>query len=392
MSLQTSEATEAASHSAPPIGRARLFATSAVSGYQPMLRGPAVAFDLGDDTGPLSVDAAVATLLSAEEPEGPDEEQAEEADDEAPEDGDADEPEAGQDEEIEAGDQPAAEDDAPEEEPASDEAPDEDEEPEPEPAPAIEPPRFWSAEEKALFAKAPPEVQQLVAQKDAEAEKRVYQAKEEAAAARKDASVIGEFKSVIDQQIERAQTIFQGKWDGVDWAQWAKDNPQEAIAAKFEFDQEQEELHRLKTVQAATEAEEHRQFLIDERAKLADSGHVLADPVKGPAEKKALVEYAEGVGYTTTDLKWAGARELETLHKAMLWDRAQANAKANPPKPKPEPAKAAPAKPAGPVRPAAAAPPRKSVIKRQNAETVSRAMKSGRMDDAVAALLVLEGK
>lgn len=388
MSLHSSEATAAASPSAPLTGRAHLFASTS-GGFHPMLRGPQVPHapetDAGaaSDDGPLSIDDAANLLAALDEDPEAEEPDAETGDEEPAEDAD---------DETEAADQAAGEDDAPEDDPASEE-PAEDDEPEPDGAPAIEAPRFWSAEEKAVFAKASPDVQLLVAAKDAEAEKRVYAAKEEAAAARKDASVIAEFKGVIDQQVQRAQTIFQGKWDGVDWAQWAKDNHQEAFAAKIEFDQEREELSHLQTAAAATEAEEHRQFLIAERAKLVEAGHVLADPAKGVETQKALREYAGGAGYSATDLKWAGARELETLHKAMLWDQLQARAKANPPKPTPakEPAKVV-AKPAGTVRPAAAAPPRKSVIQRKKQEVVGRAMKTGRMDDAVEAWLALEGK
>lgn len=391
MSFNTPDATSAATLRGPqPVAARSALLGSTYAGFHPMARGPMVTFapatDTGADEGPLSVDDAVSLLTAVdEEAEAPPD--PENAATSAAE-------EAAADDEDEASDQEAVEDDAPDEDdPASEDEPDEDEEAEPA-EPAIDAPRFWSAEEKAVFAKAPPDVQLLIAAKDQAAEKRVYEAKEEAAAARKDASVIGEFKAVIDQQVERAQTIFQGKWDGVDWAQWARENPQEAFQAKIEHDQEAEELAKLQTAQTATAAEEHRQFLKDEAAKLRDAGHVLADREKGGAEKQKLVAYAKTAGVTAESLQWASALELTILHKAMLWDAAQANVAARPVKPaptkKPDPAPAA--KAAGPVRPAAAAPPRKSVAMRQRQEVVGKAMKTGRMDDAVVALLALEGK
>jgi hypothetical protein len=288
--------------------------------------------------------------------------------------------------EEQAGDQPEAEDDAPEDDPAS-EDPGEDEGAEPEDdAPAIDAPKFWSAEEKAVFATAPPEVQRLVAAKDAEAEKRVYQAKEDAAQARKDASVIGEIAKATDQLIQRASEVFRDKWADVDWLKLAQDDQQSYNVLKELHGQEQAELQRLQTAKAATEAEEHRQFLIAEQAKLRDAGHPIADPQKGPEEKKALVEYARGVGFEPSDLAWAGARELTILHKAMLYDKAQASVRTSAPKPQPKPKAKAPA-----LKPSAAPPPRRETAAKHRREVVGRAMASGKMNDAVAALLAMEG-
>lgn len=343
------------------------------------------------DNGVLGMADATALLAAAESDGAPEAV----ADDAEPEDTEADEPEEGDDEaedtadeQEEASDQEAGDEDAPDDEPASeDDAEDEDDEPE---SPAIDAPKFWSAEEKAIFAKAPAEVQQLVAAKTAEAEKRVYAAKEDAATARKEASVIGEYKAVIDQQIERAEAVFKGKWDGVDWAQWAKDDVAEYAAAKEEFEAEQRELTRLQTVQAATEAESYRQFVQAEAQKLADPEHgvpALADPVKGSENKAAIVKMLRAEGFEAEDLKYIGAKELKIAWKAHQWDQAQARLAAKPPKP--EPVKAEKKAPAT-VKPVAAAPPRKAIAQRRTQEVVGKAMKTGRMDDAVSALMAME--
>lgn len=320
------------------------------------------------DAGPLSVDDAINLLSADDDALAPEEAAA--VDDDPPEDT--------------ADDQTADVEDAPDDDdPASEDDEDEDEVDQ---AQAIDAPEFWSAEEKALFTKAPPDVQMLVVAKTAEAEKRVYAAKEEAAVARKEASIIGEVRQTIDQHLERAQTIFQGKWDGVDWAAWAKEDPTEAFQAKLEYDQEQQELGRLKTAAAATEAEEHRQFLRDQNAILAEAKHPLADPVKGKDAKKALVEYAKANGYAPEDLRWAGAKELTTLHKAYLYDQAQQRLAA----PKPAKQPTAEAKKPGPVRPAGPPPSRRETQVKHRKSVVGRAYATGRMDDAVAALLAME--
>lgn len=383
----------------------------ALIGAQPatsmMLRGPAVAFAPPDDsgaapvadTGPLSLDDAISVLSAAEEADAapePDADNAATDEDEDPEaeeaTADADADAGDEDTEIEASDQEAGEDDAPEDDPASDEAA-EDETDEPA-EPVVEPPTFWSAEEKAAFTKAPPEVQRIVAAKDAEYSRQVSLAKEEAATARREAGIIAEIGDKIGAELERARTVFQGKWDGVDWAQWAREAPQEAIAAKFEYDAEQAELQKLETAKAATEAEEHRQFIRAENAKLAEAIPDLADPAEGRSRKAELLNMLSEDGFSGDDLKWAGAKELRIAWEALQYRKLKAKAAANPPKtttPKQEPAKATAAKPApkpitASVKPTAAPPPRKSVIQRRNRDVVKRALDSGRRDDVLAAL------
>lgn len=325
-----------------------------------------IATQATDATAPLSLTEGI-SLLTADLEDG------------APE---GDPPEEGE-EEIEAEDQSAAEDDAPpDDEAASEEDLGEDEGEEPE-SPAIAAPEFWSAEEKALFAKAPPEVQQLVAAKTKEAEQRVYSAKEEAAAARKEASVIGQAVEIIDQQLGRAREIFQGKWDGVDWARWAQEAPNEALAAKFEFDAEQEELAKLEATRTAAEQAQHAHFVRAENTKLASLVPELADPKEGRARKTALVEMLRADGFDPEDLRWAGAKELRIAYEAYQWRQAKQSLSRKPaPEPKP--------KVAGTVRPAAAPPPPKTVASRRKQEVLGRAYKTGRLDDAVEALKLME--
>jgi hypothetical protein len=388
MSLELDKATPA-SLRAPATSRQALFA--GVTGSF-MLRGPQVAFapdnDGGSSDGPLSMDDAISILTSDEAPDG-DTETEDEAELEAAD------TEARDDDEDEAEDQSAAEDDAPEQDdPASEDSEDEDEEAEPDPEPVVEPPRFWSAEERALFAKAPPEVQRIIVAREAEASRQVSLAKEAAAEARKESQVIAEFGDKIGEALERAQSIFTGKWDNIDWAQWAREDVSSYAAAKEEFEAEQAELTRLQAAHEAAQKETHRQFMATESVKLAEAVPELADPTEGRNRKAELVAMLREDGFSPDDLMWAGAKELRIAWEALQWRRANAKAKADPPKPAktPEPAKAKAPKPAGPVRPAAAAPPRKTVIQRRKAEVVGRAFKTGRMDDAVAAVLALEGK
>lgn len=344
--------------------------TSMVGGFHPMLRGPSVpSAPDGSAGGALSMAEGVSLLADL-----PESDEAEAGDEAAADEGSQDE----------ADDQAADEEAAPEteEDPASDEL-DEDED-DASAEPTSEAPKFWSAEEKALFAKAPPELQQVIAARDAEYSRQVSLAKEDAAKARADASVIGDVRGELDKLIAQAGDVFKGKWEGVDWVAWARSNPNEAMAAKMEFDAEQELLGKLRTAHAATEAEEHRQFLSAEAVKLKDMVPELADPKEGSARKTELVGYLKDNGFTPEDLKWAGAAELAVAYKAMLWDRTKAKLSRKP-DPNPAPLGKAP----GSAKPTAAAPPRKSNLQRRKVEAVGRVMKTGRMDDGVAALLAL---
>jgi hypothetical protein len=341
------------------------------------------------DEGVLGLDEATALLAGAEQEDADpgDEGEGEDSEDEA-DDGadDSDDVDASADDEDSASDQEASDEDAPEEDPASeDDAEDEDDAPA---EPVSDPPKFWSAEEKALFAKAPAELQQVISARDAEYSRQVSLAKEEAATARKEASVITDVKSAIDKQLERAETVFKGKWDGVDWAQWAKDDVAEYAAAKEEFEAEQRELEALRTSQEATAREEHRQFVKAESARLAELVPVFADPAKGPEIKRSVAEMLREDGFPVEAIQAAGALELRLAYEALQWRQAQKRL-AQKPQPKPEPAKVEKKAP-GVVKPVAAAPPRKAIVQRKTQEVVSRAHKTGRMDDAVAALMALE--
>lgn len=326
--------------------------------------------EAADDSAPLSMDDAV-SLLTAEPVE-------EDAD--APAEGEA-QPDQASD------DQTDAEDDAPDEDdPASEDDSEDDEGDDGEPqAAAIPAPEFWSAEEKALFAKAPPEVQMLVAAKTAEAEKRVYSAKEEAAEARKVASSVVEQGEKLDQFLAQAETLFRDRWDGVDWVTWSQQNPTEAFQAKLEYDAEQQAIAQARSAREAAQAQEHRQFLSAEFAKLKEANSPLADPQNGKQARQELLAYMTSQGIPEEAFSWASATELSLAHKAMLYDKLQAERARKPVAP-PNPAQG---KTAAATRPTAPPPPRKVVTERKRSEVISRAMKTGKVDDAVAAVLAL---
>lgn len=325
--------------------------------------------------GPLTIDSAVSLLSTARKDETSVDDELDPVNPDGATDGDA-----GIDGDDDAGDQPDGEDDAPETPAGEDDAEDEEDEPE---APVVEPPAFWKPEEKALFATASPDLQKLIATRDAEYGRQVSLAKEETATARKEASAIGEIVEIVDKQLERATEVFRSKWDGVIWADWAREAPEEAFAAKFEFDAEQAELANLAATREATEVEQHRQFLREEAGKLRDLDPVLADPKTGKTAKTELVGYLTEQGYTPQDLKWTGARELSLARKAMLWDRAQAKIAANPRKPLAQTPPTRRSTTAAPVRPAAT-PAQGSQTRREVENAQARFDKNPSQENALA--------
>jgi hypothetical protein len=316
--------------------------------------------DIPDDTGPLTIDEAldrraalssVADEIDDDEPANPDPAPV------VPADADVAEPIEG--------------------EPKEDVDEGEEEEPEAEkPAePVVPAPNFWNDDEKAVFATAPPEVQKLVADKIAESSKHATLATEQAALYRKEADIIGQAVEMIDTQLSAAKETFGSRWSSFtpeQWAEWAAEDLQAATVAKFQHDAEQKQLVELSQAREAAEAEQHRQFLREQAGKLAEVAPALLEA----SARTELIGYLTEQGMAPQDLKWAGAVELSIAHKAMLWDRAQANL-AKKPIPQPTQRSATPVRPAG-------AQQRGSSQSRQVQALEARFAKSGSMEDALA--------
>lgn len=266
------------------------------------------------------MDAAVAALAEADQPAAAAAPAAVQQDEQAQADADAEVTE-----ESEA--VPAAEDvDDPEDDPAIE---DEDaDEVDPEEGPAIDAPASWDAEERAEFAKLPPETQKIVLARETERDRRVSKALQEASDARKgaeqQASGIAEYKANLDQLVNRARAQFGASWDNVDWQAWAQKDPDAALRGHFQMQAEQAELGRLEKAQKDAEAVEFQNFITAEAAKLKDVAPHLADPKEGLARRQAVSKYLLESGVPEPSLKFISALELSIADKARRWDEAQA--------------------------------------------------------------------
>lgn len=314
-------------------------------------------------TDTLSLDDAVSLLGSPPEPETP----AAPAPVEAAEPGEA--PQEGE-QQIEGDDQ-SPELDAPET--ASDEAGEE-----VEPAkPAIEPPHFWSAEAKARFGELPYELQLVVQENEKAGSKATTQKLEEAAKARKTAEAKAEvltgLAARIEEAAEKAETTFASRWQGMTpdaWLKLSRDNPQQYIQLKAQHDAEQDAVQQARSAKDAAEQVRHSQWLAEETERLKTYAPELADPVQGPAKRKAVAEYLISQGAEEQDLEGISAAVTALAYKAMLYDKGVAGLKSRP----------TPTKPA--LKPTA---PAGKTLTQSAAESAARRLgQTGDVDDAVA--------
>lgn len=336
-----------------------------------------------EDTGPLSAEQAIATLVQQyEEP----------AEAEAPIA--AAEPAVSDAEPEEQGSEAAAttaEDDASEAaEPGDGVEEAETDEPD---APEVEPPAWWTAEHKARFRELPSDLQAVVREQETTRERLVSEAKERAANAEK--SRDEELKGVrtlaeqLNAFLPEAIQTFRNQWGAKepDWAALSEQvGADEAFKLKARYDSEQKQITQLAQANQAAQVEAHRAFLQAEFKALAEIAPDLApdvrDPKQGAEKRQAIVKYLVAEGIPEAAISQISAREMRLAHKAMLWDEAQAQLKAAP-KPK-QPA--AQSKPKAAVRPAAAQ-VQPSTPQRAAQQAANRFAQTRSVDDAVALLL-----
>lgn len=284
------------------------------------------------DDAPLSDDEAVALI------EAPAVEEAPADPDNAAEEGADAEPEA--EEEAAEG-----EEEAPEEE-----------------AEAVAPPPFWSAEDKAAFGKAPPEVQKAINEHEANRNKAAERFIQEHTQA---ASNLSAKAKALDELLVKAQEL-EDVFTPIDWEEWLRTDPGAALAAQ----------HKVQQVQAA-KAETDRIALANFQA---EEGRKLPtiDPELASQERLSKVyAYIANQGVPQAQLPHASAAELAIAHKAMKYDEAQAAAKAGKPR--------APEPPRKPVKPTSAQP---GTSQTRTTETLSRRFAQTRSSDDAVALIM----
>jgi hypothetical protein len=260
-------------------------------------------------------------------------------------------------------------------------------EPEGEEPEAIDAPHSWDAEAKAKFGQLPRGVQELIVAREKERDAGLSRALEETAHKRKEAesaaSRMGQYASLLDQLLPKAQNLFQDRWAQIDWAQLPDAiGAEETLKLRLQYENEQQQLAQLQSVQQVVDAQQFGHFVKAEEAELAKRSPELSEPKLGPERKRALAQYLVQQGVPVERLRLLTAYEADIAYKAQKYDALMAKAKATrgnrSEPPSPAPARAA-------VRPTAANPSRSSATQAQQ-QARERFKSSGRIDDAVAYL------
>lgn len=220
------------------------------------------------------------------------------------------------------------------------------------------PPSHWNAEERAIFAKQPPEVQDAILAQEGKREGATQKAKQEAAAARQAAeaerAAFNLRTQAIDAFLPQAVQTFQSRWSGVDWTTLADQvGGEQALKFRAQFEAERDQIQRLQSEQKRTQEEQHRQFVASESEKLKTEAPDLVDAKEGRTRMQALGNFLVSEGFPPERISLMSAKEAAIAYDAMRWREAQKRAAAQPKKPAPAVAQQGQKAPAG-VRPSAA--------------------------------------
>jgi hypothetical protein len=213
-----------------------------------------------------------------------------------------------------------------------------------EPDPNDEPPEFWSAERKALWAKIQdPEVKAAIRGHVEDASKAINGKMEEAAKARKAAEDAAKQHIANQEQLaewwkangSRIGQMVAGKWAGVDWNDLAANNPGEWARLRQQYESEMGQVRDMQTRhEAEVKAVEQRRLQTHAQERAAEH-EKLAKKFPGEfAGEKAqktydtLSKYLLEQGIAPDRLQ--GIYEeavVTTVLKAYKYDQLQAKAK-----------------------------------------------------------------
>lgn len=208
---------------------------------------------------------------------------------------------------------------------------------------AIEPPNSWTAEEKALFAKLPPEAQTAISRRESERERLINERTQEIAEQRKAHEAATQ--AVNTERAQYAQNLQilaalaapeLAQFQNIDWVKLATENPAEAVrlrAVKDGLDQRfgaiQQQLAAVQ--QKANEERQQRigQVIAEQKKLLIDKLPEFGDAAKGPKLVKDLQEHLGHYGFSPEEIGQAVDHRLVLLARdAMLYRQGEQARKA----------------------------------------------------------------
>lgn len=212
--------------------------------------------------------------------------------------------------------------------------------------PVIEPPKFWDADAKERFKALPPEVQDIIVRKEDErntaTSKRLQEAAERQKAYESEASRLQQLTAGLDKQIPLAldslkfhRDAYTQKWGNVDWNA-VIDQHGSDVYAKLKLQSDNElawindqaaRIQQLQTAKDEASKAEFQKFVTEEEAKLAQIAPELTDSKLGPERKQALGKFLLESGVPAERIQRLSALEVGFAYDAMKWRNGQATAK-----------------------------------------------------------------
>lgn len=212
---------------------------------------------------------------------------------------------------------------------------------------AIEPPASWSAEEKAQFAKLPPEAQATIARRESQRDKLIQQRTQEIAEQRKATeaertAIEGQRKQYLESlQVLMGAAVPEAKKfaeiTDAQWQQLSVENPAEYVRLRAARDglverlgRVQAEMQRVGQEQAQAQQKRIGEYLAQERTKLVERIPEFGDEAKAAALTKELnATLTSHYGFTAEEIASAGDhRQIALAVDAMRWRQAEAARKA----------------------------------------------------------------
>lgn len=236
---------------------------------------------------------------------------------------------------------------APAEEPASgdddadqQEGPEPDDGPEEESATAIEAPRSWNAADREVFAKASPEIQEVFARRQNEAD-RYFQQRTQQIAEESRASAMERLREREEYGANLQKLLFVAspeaeRFSQIDWQRLAREDPSAYVGLTAERDALrgrigalQGELARVEHQSKQERAYLEGQFKAQQLELLAQRLPVVADPDRGPKFARELGAWLQEQGFSQEEIGQVfDHRAILIAEKAMRADRAAATRKA----------------------------------------------------------------
>lgn len=216
--------------------------------------------------------------------------------------------------------------------------------------PVVDPPLYWSDENKEKFALLPLELQETLKEEwvkgDKLTNKRVQEATEARNAADKQAKTLSEITERVSAATDLAERAFGDKWQGADpafWAKLARENPENYNTYKAQYDADQHALQQSRTARDAANQVQRDGWVQEQAQQLKTMIPQLADQKQGKPLADKITQYMVTSGVPEQAIPDIAAVGYQFAWKAMLWDEAQ-KAKPTPQKTVPSalPGKSAP--------------------------------------------------